>query len=627
MRITTLRISNFKSIKNLSMNDVENALILVGRNSVGKTVVLDAISAVAGMYEIRKSDYTQREKNIVIEVGLCIDEEDLNLLNQAGTVSRYKRYDLWYADFLKKFPSYKDGVLRFSYVVNPDGKARYEDGYKKDNVWIKKIFPRIHYISTDRNVSEIQDEIFTSSEQIRVLKTDGCIFDNTRECTRCFKCIGMINKKMPDELTVSETARLMQYKMLRLGFDQFMERFNYYFHKNGSQLENLEFALDINVKEAFNPDIYLKNNERGISSRVEELSAGMKSIYILSLLETYIETQASIPSIILIEDPEMYLHPQLQKAASEILYRLTKKNQVIFTTHSPNLIFNFNQRQIKQVYLDENGYTSVRENPDIDTVLDDLGYSANDLMNVSFVFIVEGKQDKARLPLLLEKYYGEIYDEDGKLKRVAIISTNSCTNIKTYANLKYMNSMYIKDQFLMIRDGDGKNADYLKRQLCGYYEDSRKNDRAIPRVTERNVLILKYYSFENYFLVPELMVKVGVVKSVDRFYDILYSKYREYLYKLSSVKKMLEREHITIESRDDIIKYMELIRIYVRGHNLYDIFYGRFKGRKENEILKKYIDIAPRNTFEDILDAIDGFVYFDSKKLISSLEVVDHERK
>ena len=41
--------------------------------------------------------------------------------------------------------------------------------------------------------------------------------------------------------------------------------------------------------------------------------------------------------------------------------------------------------------LDENYDTSVIENTDIDIILDDLGYTANDLMNVSFVFIVEGK--------------------------------------------------------------------------------------------------------------------------------------------------------------------------------------------------------------------------------------------
>ena len=176
------------------------------------------------------------------------------------------------------------------------------------------------------------------------------------------------------------------------------------------------------------------------------------------------------------EDPEIYLHPQLQKVASEILYRLSKKNQVVFSTHSPNLIFNFSSKQIKEVLLDEEYYTTVRPETDIDQILDDLGYTANDLMNVSFVFIVEGKQDSNRLPLLLQKYYSEIYDEDGKLKRITIIPVNSCTNIKTYANLKYINKLYLKDQFLMIRDSDGKNPKYLKKQLCSYYGQRAKED-------------------------------------------------------------------------------------------------------------------------------------------------------
>ena len=614
MKIKTLKINNFKSIRELTMEDVDSALILVGRNSVGKTVVLDAIRAVAGVYQIQESDYNLSAGNITVYVELSVDDNDLKILNENSVISRYKRYDLWLKDFCTKLPSYQNGVLKFTFIVSREGKVRYDDGIRKNNLWIKEVFPKVHYISTSRDMTDIQNEIFTNNRELKQLKSDSCIFDKSRECNQCFQCMGVINKKNPSELSVVETAKLMQYKLMNLGLENFMERLNYYFHKNGSQLENIEFGIDISTKDTFNPSIYVKNNERGVTGAIEKMSAGMKSIYILSLLETYIETSESIPSIILIEDPEMYLHPQLQKAASEILYRLSKKNQVAFTTHSPNLIFNFNSKQIKQVVLDREGYTTVREDVDIDEILDDLGYSANDLMNVSFVFIVEGKQDKARLPLLLEKYYGETYDDEGNLRRVSIISTNSCTNIKTYANLKYINSMYLKDQFLMIRDGDGKNPEYLKKQLCSYYHNSRQHDRSIPRVQENNVLILKYYSFENYFLVPEIMAKIGVIKTEESFYDILYSKYNDYLYKLSSVKKMLEREKIMIESKEDIKKHMELIRIYVRGHNLYDIFYGRYKGEKEKEILKKYIDAAPRDVFKDILDAIDSFVYFDSKK-------------
>jgi len=60
---------------------------------------------------------------------------------------------------------------------------------------------------------------------------------------------------------------------------------------------------------------------------------------------------------------------------------------------------------------------------------------------------------------------------------------------------------------------------------------------------------------------------------------------------------------------------MELIKTYVRGHNLFDMYYGRYKKENEKEILQKYIDAAPREAFADILDAIDRFVYFQNRKL------------
>lgn len=235
-------------------------------------------------------------------------------------------------------------------------------------------------------------------------------------------------------------------------------------------------------------------------------------------------------------------------------------------------------------------------------------------MNVNFVFIVEGKQDKSRLPLLIKKYYSETYDDEGNLSRIAIITTNSCTNIKTYANLKYMNQIYLKDNFLMIRDGDGKDSDMLKNQLCRYYEERNSEDiDRLPRVTKRNVLVLKYYSFENYFLNPLVMEKLGIIKSEEAFYEILFEKWNEYLHKIKSGKRLLEilgKDLLTIQ---DMKSHMEEIKIYMRGHNLYDIFYGRYKGNEE-EILKKYIDLAPKEDFKDILDSIEQFIYFESRK-------------
>ena len=215
-------------------------------------------------------------------------------------------------------------------------------------------------------------------------------------------------------------------------------------------------------------------------------------------------------------------------------------------------------------------------------------------MNVNFVFIVEGKQDKTRLPLLLKKYYAE-----------------------TYANLKYMNQIYLKDNFLMIRDGDGKDSAELKRQLCRYYADRNLEDiDRLPRVTEKNVLILKYYSFENYFLNPKIMAKLGIVESEGQFYEILLEKWKEYFHKMKSGRHLTEVLGIELETVEDIKNHMEEIKIYLRGHNLYDIFYGRYK-KEETQVLTKYIELAPREEFADILDAIERFIYFESKKRLS----------
>lgn len=631
MKLSYVHIKNYKSVLDMEITDIENALILVGKNNTGKTAVIDAILLASGKKTIHPQDFLQPEKSIEITLTWQYTSEDLRHYHARGAVSHYKDYDNWYEQFRERIPSYEEtpqedpeqpqdpfGFVTYTCHINPQCQVRYQDHVQKHNPYLEEIFPMIYHIDQTRNLEALQNDVFRfyDRDAFQDLKDNVCTFDSSRPCNRCFDCIGLIAKKSPEELTVFETVRLLQYKLFHTNVTKFAEKVNTYFHQNGSPGQDIRYVLDFNTNELLHIDTQVVNTARnGIVGSLSLLSEGIRSIYALSLLEAYTDEEATLPCVIMMEDPEIYLHPQLQKVASEILYRLSKKNQVIFSTHSPNLIFNFSTKQIREVVLDEEYYTVLSETTDVDAILGDLGYNANDLMNVSFVFIVEGKQDSNRLPLLLEKYYSEIYDEDGNLQRISIIPVNSCTNIKTYANLKYINKLYLKDQFLIIRDSDGKNPKHLKRQLCGYYRQRALEDKGnLPQVQEKNVLILKYYSFENYFLEPEIMTKIGVVKSVEDFYNILFKKYKDYLYKLNSVKRMQRINNIRIQNKQDIKNNMELFRIYVRGHNLFDIFYGRYRGDAQQEILKKYIDVAPRSTFQDIFDSIDSFVYFENRR-------------
>lgn len=615
MRIVRVGISHFKSIRKVVLEDIENALILVGQNNTGKTTVLDAIRAVGGGYQIQQEDFDESGSNIEIEVEISYEEDDFTQMQRNGKISRYRRMDAWMDDFCRKLPSYKDGSLIFTFIANRDGKVRYDDGFHKNNRYIREIFPKIYYVDAERNLGQFQKDmlLLQEDEQLKKIRDNCCLFNQAKKCNHCFSCIGLLNRKTPQELTAFETMRLLDYKLYRLNLDEFATKVNEHFRRNGGQ-DQILYSMNRNTDGMLTVTTELYQPSEQITRPVERMGKGMRSIYMLSLLETYTEDESRSPSIIMIEDPEIFLHPTLQKTSGDILYRLSKKHQVIFSTHSPNLLPNFSTKQIRQMVLDENGYPAVRSKTDISVILDNLGYTANDLMNVNFVFIVEGKQDKSRLPLLLRRFYSEMYDDNGKLSRVAIITTNSCTNIKTYANLKYMNQIYIKDQFLMIRDGDGKDPDQLKRQLCRYYEEQGARDvDKLPRVTPKNVLILRYYSFENYFLNPEIMYRLGVIPSVEAFYEIFLDKWKEYLYKIKSGKHLQAVIGKNIETVEEVKEHMEEIKIYMRGHNLYDIYYGRYK-EQENELLTRYVELAPREEFADILDSIDRFIYFESRK-------------
>lgn len=618
MEIKYLKIRNYKFIKDITISSMENAAILVGRNSTGKTAILDAIVVACGQKEIKPQNFAEDGSNIEITITLHITSEDLQLLHRSGRINRFKKYELFLEDFYSKFPTFENEQITFTYSANRNGQIRYSDSVSKDNPNIELILPKIYYIDHTRNVKVIEKDILEAGlreDTYRNLKYNKCMFDESKFCNACFQCIGKISKKKAFDLSLYETEKLLEYKMLHADCDEFLERLNRYYQRNSNSKDVLINHINVDPDAIMSTNIvrYREGSERYES--VEDMSEGMKSIYILSLLEAYMKEEEKLPCIIMMEDPELFLHPQLQKNTGELLYKLSEKNQIIFSTHSPNMIFSFNKRQIKQVYLDKYDNPCVSENNEIGTILNDLGYSANDLLGVSFVFIVEGKQDKSRLPLLLNKFYSEIYDKDGNLQRIAIISTNSCTNISTYANLKYINQVYLKDNFLMIRDGDGKDKDELINSLCEYYDNRGREDKGGPaRVKRENVLVLKYYSFENYFLNPEIMAKIGVIDKPDDLYDILWKKYKEYLYKNKSFINLCAKTGVKFQSAEDIKNNMELIRIYGRGHNLYDIFYGRYKGDKENEILTRYIDNAERKDFADICDSIDAFVYFDSRK-------------
>lgn len=148
------------------------------------------------------------------------------LLHSRSVLCKVKDYERWLADFQSKIPSYQDGILSFTFIVTPNMATRYSDGFSKHNEYIPEVLPKIYHIDQNRNLEALQNDVFSfyDKESFQKLKDNQCTFDPARTCNRCFQCIGLINKKTPEELTVFETVRLLQYKLFHTNLTQFAEK-------------------------------------------------------------------------------------------------------------------------------------------------------------------------------------------------------------------------------------------------------------------------------------------------------------------------------------------------------------------------------------------------------------------
>ena len=149
-------------------------------------------------------------------------------------------------------------------------------------------------------------------------------------------------------------------------------------------------------------DLYVEFDSRRLP--IESLGTGIHQVILLAIAVTLIEN-----AVVCIEEPEIYLHPELQKKFINYICDKTK-NQYMITTHS-NAIFDCPKVNIFHCTL-ENGCTRVdkaRVSSQKHLILDELGYRASDILQSNCIIWVEGPSDR----IYLNKWIG---DRDPQLR-------------------------------------------------------------------------------------------------------------------------------------------------------------------------------------------------------------------
>ncbi len=151
-------------------------------------------------------------------------------------------------------------------------------------------------------------------------------------------------------------------------------------------LQNQSIEIDVaHDKTSINLDI------NGLSLPLSNLGAGIEQLLIIATFAVFFEDQ-----IIIIDEPELHIHPILQRKLMKFLSE--SENRIIVATHSASIIDAIPSMLCRlQTHEGETIFNSVDLPSDRYAAIAELGYRPSDLVQTNFIFWVEGPSDRIYL--------------------------------------------------------------------------------------------------------------------------------------------------------------------------------------------------------------------------------------
>jgi len=222
-----------------------------------------------------------------------------------------------------------------------------------------------------------------------------------------------------DEFNKLETS-IKRNALEQLGLDADADAIDLYF----TPLGTMDFykSLDIIIKD------------HGFAISATEVGEGFQNAIVLAVLRAFEETRRS-GAILLIEEPEMFLHPQMQRSLYKTLHKIGETNQVIYTTHSPHFVSVPDYRDVLLVRRNEEGTYVVQSSLSADNkrrqkFLKELDPERSELFFAKRLLLVEGDTEKLALP-----EYAAGLDIDLDRAGATIVEVGGKRNLKDFAEL------------------------------------------------------------------------------------------------------------------------------------------------------------------------------------------------
>ena len=563
MHISKLRIKNYKSFVDSGEVIIdENLFAFIGQNNTGKSAIMDAIQCVfpSSKKNVTSIDFHKNTKDD-IEIQLWFSEINEEYLEEKIYRTKINRQiskinDLE-SELEKDFKEITEKKLKDEKKkIDKMRKENYEsciEKYKIKNgvLYIKFIAKKGANISKKYFVDE---DIQINESDLKVvlpdLKVIPAIRDPKNESTAgsnsyLKELIQMLDDEMQtnieiqgNNITYKELNDVIANETKKRCEKLSGEITKFYNGAIGTEDYQVIIDSDVNISKGTSYITKIIDKNTNVESDILNCGTGYQSMIILSILETYVKiSKKSSYYILIIEEPEVYLHPKLQRKMIDTLISISKSNQVIFTSHSPITVSKLSKDQIRLIKKIKGDAYVMNIEPL--TVIEELGIKADDILSNKGIIFVEGKDDKQVFNILLEKI------ESGLSNKINVIDVGNCDNLKFYSNAEILINNKFEIPTLIIRDTDTMNPDKRKMELLNSIEKVR-NDKLDDNIKEKinnGIIILKRYSLEGYFIDSNLLdCLIGKSKDLEsaiRCYECQYDFYCKKVYEGDESKQIL----------------------------------------------------------------------------------------
>ena len=327
MKIKNLHIEEYNGLENLDINfesegKVLDLIVLAGINGSGKTRVLESIRYWFEMF---------RSKAVNVELFYEENEREVleSLTNSEGLteVEKEAQKDIEFKNI--KFYNY-------DYRHNKTENQNYNSKIISRSFGKLKIFPKIIYVPTEINFEEIkkaQTNLKKEYSFINIVDSYEIKDIPSYIATRISK---VANEE--EDLTMGQVRKKV------------FEEINGIFEILELDVKLSEISKDENSMPIF-------TDSSGKKFGINELSSGEKQLFLRTLAIKMLEPENSI---IMIDEPELSLHPKWQQKIVDVYKKIGKNNQIILATHSPHILGSVEKENIILLIKNRDGNIETR---------------------------------------------------------------------------------------------------------------------------------------------------------------------------------------------------------------------------------------------------------------------------